>query len=171
MGDNASSREIIGFLSLFFGLLAYLVAILAWRQNRRLNAFYKAFFKTQTTGNLDETFLALEQRIKNLETESLLNAETIKNLENGLGFAIQRVGLTRYSPFADGGGNYSFSLALLDARNSGIIITNMYGREHSRVYTKTLIQGKSETPLTEEEMRAVNLALDYLNQDQRKTKD
>jgi hypothetical protein len=82
----------------------------------------------------------------------------IKKLENNLGFAVQKMGLVRYSPFADGGGNYSFSLALLNQHDSGIIITNMYGRQQSRVYTKTIYQGKSETPLTEEEQQAVRLS-------------
>jgi hypothetical protein len=71
---------------------------------------------------------------------------------------VQKVGVVRYSPFNDGGGNYSFSLALLNAHDSGVVITNMYGRQQSRVYTKRLEKGKSELPLTEEEMRAVSLA-------------
>jgi hypothetical protein len=64
----------------------------------------------------------------------------------------------RFNPFNDGGGNFSFSLALLDSHNTGIIITSMYGREQNRIYTKKIEDGKSDSPLNEEEKQAVEKA-------------
>lgn len=161
---NAFFNETLGFLGLFFGFLAFFFAIWAFWQTRKLNAFRKIFFAGKTDGNLEEVLMTLNQKIKNLEEESLVNSGGIKKLEHTLGFAVQKVGVVRYSPFADGGGNYSFSLALLNAQDSGIIITNMYGRQQSRVYTKKITNGKSEIPLTEEETEAISIANNNQNQ-------
>ncbi len=132
------------------GWAAYKITILSRAQ--------KVFFAGKTGQDLEEALMQLIQRTTSLEDEMLAASGEIKKLENSLGFAVQKMGLVRYSPFADGGGNYSFSLALLNQHDSGIVITNMYGRQQSRVYTKTIYQGKSETPLTEEEQQAVRLS-------------
>ena len=123
-----------------------------------MRGWQKKFFQGKNGSDLESLILLLERKIKNLENESQLASSEIKNLQGALNFTVQKVGLVRDSPFADGGGNYSFSLALLNAHNSGVVLTNMYGRQQSRVYTKKLEAGKSEMPLTEEEIRAINLA-------------
>ena len=71
---------------------------------------------------------------------------------------MQKVGVVRFNPFDDGGGNFSFSLALLDGHDNGVIITSMYGRQQNRIYTKKISQGASETALTEEEQQAMQEA-------------
>ena len=141
----------LALVSLGFGLWSAYKII-------RLSRAQKVFFSGKTGKDLEEALMQLVQRTTSLEDEMLAASGEIKKLENNLGFAIQKMGLVRYSPFADGGGNYSFSLALLNQHGSGIVITNMYGRQQSRVYTKTIYQGKSETPLTEEEQQAVRLS-------------
>lgn len=155
---NASFNEIMGFLGLFLSSLALLLAFWAFWQTRKLNAFRKVFFADKTDRDLEGVLISLNQKIKNLEEESLVNSGGIKKLERVLEFTVQKVGVVRYSPFADGGGSYSFSLALLNAHNSGVVITNMYGRQQSRVYTKKITEGKSEMPLTEEEAGAISIA-------------
>jgi len=147
--------EILGFC---LGFLSFAAALFCLWRLKKMGQWQKAFFQGKNGADLESIILQVEQKIKNLENESLLSSREIKNLQGALSFTIQRVGLVRYSPFADGGGNYSFSLALLDGHNSGIVITNMYGRQQSRVYTKKLADGKSEVQLTEEEERAINLA-------------
>ena len=70
---------------------------------------------------MESLILALSQKLNNLEDESLLNSQTIKNLARAQKFTLQKIGVVRYSPFAEpGGGNYSFSLALLDAHNNSL---------------------------------------------------
>lgn len=158
MNMQVKLLENIEFFGLFLGLVAFFIAAYClWKQNK-LSRLQKAFFRGKTGMDLENLMLLFGQKITALENESLLASASIKNIQENLNFTVQKVGLVRYSPFNDGGGNYSFSLALLDANNSGIILTNMYGRQQSRVYTKKLESGKSEMPLTEEEQAAVNFA-------------
>lgn len=72
--------------------------------------------------------------------------------------AITKIGITRFNPFKEMGGDQSFSIALLDEENSGAVITSYYGRELNRVYAKTIQKGVSKQELSQEEKEAIRLA-------------
>ncbi len=69
--------------------------------------------------------------------------------------ASQKISIVRFNPFGDTGGDQSFVLAVLDAHNSGYVITSIHGREGTRVYVKPVDLGKSKYPLSEEEKQAL----------------
>jgi Protein of unknown function (DUF4446) len=73
--------------------------------------------------------------------------------------AFQRIGLVRFNPFEDTGGNQSFAIALLDARGDGFVISSLHARSGTRVYGKSVSGGTSESTLSTEEAQAVKLAL------------
>jgi len=71
---------------------------------------------------------------------------------------IQKVGLVRFNPFSELGGDHSFCLAILDDRDTGVVITGLHTRERTRVYMKDVKNGKSDFELSSEERRAVSNA-------------
>ncbi len=71
---------------------------------------------------------------------------------------VQGVGVIRYNPFPEMGGNMSFSLALLDGRANGVVISVLNDRNGSRVYGKAVESGASTHPLSDEEQKALALA-------------
>jgi len=72
---------------------------------------------------------------------------------------IQKIGLLRFNPFKDTGGDQSFILSLVDAHGTGIIITALYSRSGTRWYAKKVIEGKgAEHELSEEEKKALKMA-------------
>jgi Protein of unknown function (DUF4446) len=71
----------------------------------------------------------------------------------------QRIGLVRFNPFEDTGGNQSFAIALLDGRGDGFVISSLHSRSGTRVYGKAVAGGRSATALSDEETQAVSLAL------------
>jgi hypothetical protein len=73
-------------------------------------------------------------------------------------FHIQKVGLIRFNPFKELGGDHSFSLAILDSHDSGIIITSLHTRDRTRVYMKDVKKGKSGFDLSSEEKKALTNA-------------
>ncbi len=73
--------------------------------------------------------------------------------------AFQRLGLVRYNPFEDTGGNQSFALALLDADGDGTIITSLHTRQATRMYAKPVRNGRSDAALSDEETEALKIAL------------
>ena len=94
-----------------------------------------------------------------------INTNEIKTLgkridlieENGK-YHIQKVGLVRFNPFKELGGDHSFSLAILDFHDSGIVITSLHARDRTRVYMKDIKKGKSESELSAEEKSALTSA-------------
>jgi hypothetical protein len=73
--------------------------------------------------------------------------------------SIQRVGLVRYNPFEDTGGNQSFALALTDAKGDGIVLSSLHTRTGTRVYAKAISGGRSDGALSDEEREALRLAM------------
>ena len=72
---------------------------------------------------------------------------------------IQRVGLIKFNPFEEVGGDHSFSLALLDGDKNGIIVTSLHTRERTRLYLKDINLGKSKIELSKEEEKALKLSM------------
>ncbi len=86
--------------------------------------------------------------------------EIVKLLEKTVSF----VGMVRFNAFPDIGGEQSFSLALLDRNKDGVIISNLYGRQDMRVYAKMVREGKGERKLSEEERKAIDIAISGKNE-------
>lgn len=82
----------------------------------------------------------------------------IEFLEEDGKLHIQKVGLTRFNPFKELGGDHSFSIAFLDAKSSGIIITSLHTRDRTRVYMKDVKKGKSSFELSADEKKALLIA-------------
>lgn len=82
----------------------------------------------------------------------------LQDLEYDSTFHIQKIGLVRFNPFKDLGGDHSFAIALLDKEDTGIILTGLHTRERTRIYVKSVKKGKAEYQLSNEEKKALEKA-------------
>jgi len=109
-------------------------------------------------GNL----LEIINKILDKEKSNFLSIQEIKKeiekLEGASLFHVQRIGLVRFNPFRELGGDHSFSLALLDGNEDGFILTGLHTRERTRIYAKDVRKGKSKIELSSEERKALLLA-------------
>lgn len=72
---------------------------------------------------------------------------------------LKKVGVLRFNPFKDTGGNQSFILSLLNEENSGLILSSLYTRTGSRWYIKKTQKGKGvDLELSKEEEEAIKQA-------------
>lgn len=69
---------------------------------------------------------------------------------------IQRVDIIRYKAFSDSGNDLSYSLALLNNKNDGLLLTGIYGRSESYTYAKPINAGESTYALSSEEIQVLN---------------
>ena len=67
--------------------------------------------------------------------------------------------LVRYDAYNELSGHQSSSLALLDARRSGVVVSSIVHRDQARLYVKQMHEGESEIALSPEEQEAVDAAL------------
>jgi len=116
---------------------------------------FNFFKKNKEPKNLKEVLKELE----GLREKVRKNSEGIENLKKENKFNFQKIGVVRYNPFTGVGGDQSFSIALLDANNDGIIITSIYARDGNRVYAKPLKNSQSEYSLSDEEKEAIEKAI------------
>lgn len=127
-------------------------------------AFYWlfTFIKRLTKGSKEATLIKVLEKIlttqdQNSQDINLVRKE-IQKLEDDGKFHIQKVGVVRFNPFKEIGGDHSFSLAFLDAKDSGVIITCLHTRERTRIYMKAIKKGKSGHELSDEEKKALKEA-------------
>jgi hypothetical protein len=74
-------------------------------------------------------------------------------------FHIQKVGLLRFNPFKDTGGDQSFILSLVDKNDTGVIISGLYSRSGLRWYAKKVEKGRGvEHELSDDEKKALKEA-------------
>lgn len=107
-------------------------------------------------GNLEEVLKEILKREKLTEKEIDKVKQEIEAVSKQEMFALQKLSLVKFNPFSDLGGDQSFSLALLDGHDQGLVITGLHGRKTTRVYTK-IINGE-DVKLSEEEKKAIKQA-------------
>jgi hypothetical protein len=153
------SRGLYLWLGLFalFVLLAAAVALLHLRLGSVIT-HYRLLCRGAASGNLDQL---LEQHLRHADDVTAKLAQLTaycQQLDATTQRSLQRVGVVRFNPFDDVGGDQSFSVALLDAAGNGIVISSLFGRRESRVYVKPIDKGQSKYPLSGEEQQAIRLA-------------
>lgn len=119
----------------------------------------KIFFKGRKTKDLEEVIAEQVKRLKNIEKEIEKIFKWNEELQKLADISIQKVGVIRFNPFKDTGGDQSFAVALLDKNNNGLVISSLYGREGTRIYTKPIESGKSTYHLSGEENQAIVKAM------------
>jgi hypothetical protein len=109
-------------------------------------------------GDLEDVISGHLERVHALGREVERLSSRTGRLEAGAPRAFQRVGLVRFNPFEDTGGNQSFALALLDAERNGWVLSSLHARSGTRVYAKAIRDGRSDGALSDEEAAAIKQA-------------
>ncbi len=97
-------------------------------------------------------------QFKNLEENLEKLSKELKSFKKESGWFLQKVGMVRFNPFSEVGSDQSFSVALLNGQDDGVVITSLYTREENRVYGKPIKGGISEYSLSNEEKEAIQIA-------------
>jgi len=99
--------------------------------------------------------------INKLEENIVLFREELNKEKEKNNLALRKMGLIRYNPFKESGGDQSFSLALLEENDNGFVLTSIYTNEGVRVFLKPVLRGDSKYQLSEEEQEAIKKAKEY----------
>lgn len=144
-------------------IVAFLILIIATiiliGSNRKLKNRYNLLMKDADKGSLEDLIKAYQRKIDTTYVDTKLAVEELKLLSNQINHCIQKVGVVRYKAFEDVGSDLSYSVAMLDNKNDGVVITSIFGRNMSTSYAKPISKGTSKYALSEEETYAMNKAL------------
>jgi len=118
----------------------------------------KVFFNGKKASDLEGVLFEEIRRLKKAENdigELFKSTDVLQKITNK---TIQKVSIIRFNPFKDTGGDQSFAIALLDSEDNGLIISSLFARQGTRVYSKPIKNGKSKYPLSKEELEALKKA-------------
>lgn len=155
LGTIAGTVATIALALALLGL-AGIVVLLARQQ--RLLGQYQQLMAGTSAENLES---ALNEHIGYIrETGTRVEAleQIAQGLEEATRYSIAHLGLVRFNPFRDTGGDQSFALVLADSHGNGVVVSSLHARDTTRVYAKPLQSWTSSHSLTTEEEQAIQEA-------------
>lgn len=144
-------------------LLGLSIVILGWLifLTIKIRTVYKKanqLFSSKKQGSLSGIIEKYLSDVKNVEDHCFKLDNEAKKILKMAESSIQKTGYVRYNPFGNAGGDQSFSLALLDSKENGLVLSSIHSREGTRVYFKPINTSKSDYNLSEEEHKAIEIA-------------
>ena len=139
-------------------LISFLIALANYFRTSKILRKYKRLMRGSNNKNLEAM---LNQHMDRLENRfsSIRELElSIPSMNSRMSQCLQRVGIVRYNAFEQMGGNQSFSVALLDEKGNGIVLTGLYSRNSSAIFAKPIQSGLSTYDLSNEEKEAIDKA-------------
>lgn len=161
-------KELIPLINdyIIFVQLALIIVIIALcviirqrnKTNKELLKFYSTLMASYDKGNLESIIQQLISKQENYLNQLQAVEGRVAGIEARLPEHIDRVAVLRYNAFPDVGGNLSFSVALLNQKGSGLVISGIHGRSGTLIYAKDIQSFSSSHPLSEEEQQAIMMA-------------
>lgn len=132
-------------------IILFIMLMVTLKSLNKLEGKYRKFMRGTDNKNLEALIVGYLDKIDEAKAETEQMKELYNNLNLKLKECIQKFSIIRYKAFDDVGSDLSFSIALLDQSNSGVIITGIYGRNESTTYAKPIDRGISRYDLSQEE--------------------
>lgn len=148
-------------------LLAFLILQFFWLRAKvnRLYRKYKYFMMGEDGGSIEMKLSTEVRELRDMveSSQSMLHQQELLATMQLKSF--QKIGLVRYDAFDETGDKLSFSLALLDGKNNGVVLSSLAGHDASRIYAKAVTGGECREALSAEEAESIGIALNTLMPD------
>lgn len=152
----------IGYVLLIFVILIVVLLILnivSLCKISNIKKRLKKFMKGKDARSLEKEISGLYEDNRFLKNMVDNNKKDIRDLNKRFAKAFQKVGLVKYDAYQQMGGLLSFSLALLDEDNNGLILNSVHSTEGCYTYTKEVCNGECKLELSNEEKVALDQAM------------
>lgn len=156
----------VGLIALAAGAVAVIslltTAVLAFRLGR-IRSEQRAVLGDRRedlvahAASLQTQFAALHEYVQDVAGRLDDRMDTAEQRLDG---AVSYTSLVRYDAYGDMSGRQSMSIALLDDRHNGIVLSSIHHRDQARLYAKRVRAGESELELSPEEEQAITNALE-----------
>lgn len=140
-------------------ILLFIIILILFKSINRLENKYRRLMRGSSGKNIEELVTSRLEMIDEANKNCEKALEQNKVLEEKMKECVQKVAIMRYKAFENVGSDLSFSIAILDGHNDGVLLTGIYGREESTTYAKPVDKGISRYDLSEEEITVLNEAI------------
>ncbi len=150
--------QLLFAISFIFIIFNGILLIANIKKTNKVRTKYNRFMNGLSDRNMEEL---LENCLSNSNLVSAKNREIelkINEIERTMLQCVQKVGIVRFNAFDNVGSDLSYSIALLDNNDSGIVLSGIYARDSSSTYAKPVSSGKSKYSLSAEEIQAIDIA-------------
>lgn len=152
----------IGYLLLtllIINVILLILIILAFLQINKFTKKYKKFMQGKNASSLEKDIMSLYEDNTFIKANVEKNKKDIAELFEKHKTTFQKMGLVKYDAFKEMGGKLSFTLALLDENNNGVLLNSVHSSDGCYSYTKRIKNGDSAITLSNEEKVAVERAM------------
>ena len=155
--NEYSGLIVIGLANITLLLLITTIVLLL--SVNKVEKKYRKMMRGTNSRNLEEVINSNLDNIDVALNNSKESLERCEKIAEDLKSCVNKVAIMRYKAFEDVGSDLSFSIAILDSYNDGVIITGIYSRHDSTTYAKPIDKGISRYDLSEEELHVLNEAI------------
>ncbi|MBO9599098.1 MAG: DUF4446 family protein [Cohnella sp.] len=160
--DQGTSELVFGMeMESVFAIVILVIAVMAiavivlFILLARMRGRYKRMM-AGAQGNVEEMLIAMQANVTNLKEQAYVNNSRLEEIRKTMKKMKARIGIERYNAFSQHGSDMSFSIAILDEEQSGIVLTGIHSREETYIYAKPVEQGQSSYPLSPEERKVID---------------
>ena len=125
---------------------------------KKLKNKYNKFMNGLSDRNIEELLNMCIEDVNQVKQKNSDIELKINHIDRLLIQCIQKVGVVRFNAFDNVGSDLSFAIALLDNNDTGVVVSGIYARDSSSTYAKPVSKGKSNYPLSAEEIQAIDIA-------------
>jgi Protein of unknown function (DUF4446) len=160
--DLTTTQGIVALAAAGVGVVALLWVIVLAVKLRRVRAAQKTVLGggqadlVAHAAQIQEAFVQLRDWVE--ETATRLE-ERMAAAEERIDGCVAYTSLVRYDAMGEMSGQQSSTMALLDARRTGVVVSSILHRDQARVYVKQVRKGESELELSPEELQAIEAAM------------
>lgn len=151
----------LGLIALVGVLIIIVMACLV--STSKMKNRYRKMMRGTNSKNLEDLIVNSLEKIDVMKETTDSVKEICDNTSSLVKACVQKVAMKRYKAFEDVGSDLSYSIAILDGKNSGVIITSIYSRNESITYAKPIDNGISRYDLSDEENSVLHQAINTNN--------
>ena len=144
-------------LILLILVLIIIMCVNAAKMKKLKRRFEK--FMSKEDINLEELLVQYTKKLNVLLQNEKEMQTSIEHMEKVVKNCVQKIGVVRYQAIQNMGADLSYTVALLDENNDGVVFNGIYGRDGCYTYAKPIKEGKSSYNLSEEELQAIDNAI------------
>ena len=159
---NIPMEQLVFYVTIALSVVSILLAvilIIVLCKLKTLKRRVDSLTRGKDTESLEDIIVSFLERVESLEEGEEITRAALNAIKDNLKITYQKTGLVKYDAFREMSGALSYSLALLDKENNGVLISSMYSREGCYTYAKEIIKGESKINLSEEEAEALKQAV------------
>ncbi|MDD2628159.1 MAG: DUF4446 family protein [Clostridia bacterium] len=159
---RAIPTEYVVLLTLLL-LIMWITIIVLYIKNKILLKKYIAMYektlkKFNSKTNIKDEFQSIYDRLNQVENKCKNTESKINEVDIKIEKCIQKTAIKRYDAYESGNNELSFVVAMLDNKDDGVLLNNVFHRTGSNLYLKKVKKGETEGTVSNEERQVLNEA-------------